>query len=84
MKSAFWLAYQRNHQQSCATNSADHYRYRRHWIRSLRRHSPTHYDVGWYAESLGLEPFSTAVTLRTIDWGRVSASGITGPVGKLP
>jgi len=84
MKSSLWIAYQSNVRQSRPTNNRENYYWLRHHTRKLRTHSPTHYDVSWYADSLGIEPWSDQVVRRVVDGGRVSASGITGPVGKLP
>ena len=76
--------YQSNHRQPQACRTAAHYRYLRQSIRRLKSHSPTHYAVLWYADSLGMDAYSVAVTTRSEHFGRVWASGVTGPVGKLP
>lgn len=53
-------------------------------IRRLRRMSPTHYDVSWFATSLGLTQYSTAVTERHYQYGRVYAIGMSKPSHRLP
>lgn len=72
--------YQRNNKQNRPCNAA-YYRELRQHIRRLRSHSPTHYDVLWYANSLGLEDYSTDVAVLTPCGYHV---GMTGPVGQLP
>jgi len=73
-------AYQRNRKQDrpCQASS---YQSLRQQIRRLRRHSPTHYDVLWYENSLGLDGWSAEVAVLTPCGYHV---GITGPVGTLP
>jgi hypothetical protein len=71
--------YTANHKQARPCATRDGYLYLRRHTRRLRRHSPTHYDVSWFADSLGLTPYSTACTVR--GYGTL---GIIRPVGKLP
>lgn len=50
--------------QSHPTHNRASYEYVRRQIRTLRRHSPKHMDVLWYASSLGIEPFEVYVCKR--------------------
>jgi hypothetical protein len=78
------ITYRSNYPQGVAIRGREAYYSLRSSIRRLRRHSPTHMDVLWYADSLGLGLIEVSVSYRKLDWGRVSAIGITGPVGYLP
>lgn len=84
MLSVYWIAYQRNYKQPVAIRGRAAWYQLRSLMRRLRRDNPTNMDVLYYAHSLAMDEWSTAVVCRKVDWGRVSASGITGPVGKLP
>lgn len=53
-----------NHRQSHPTHDRASYEHTRRWVRSLRRHSPTHMDVLWYANSLGIGKYDVWVTRR--------------------
>ena len=54
-----------NYKQSRATSTRAHYEHIRASIRRLKRHSPNHPDVAWYADSLGMVPYRTDATIRT-------------------
>ena len=62
------------------------YKDMRQSIRKLRSHSPTHRDVDYYADGLGLGPEDTRVTVRHFAYNGhfICCIGITGPVGTLP
>jgi len=63
------VVYQANYKQTTPCHSREYYRSKRHHIRSLRRHWPTHMDVLYWQNSLGLEEWETFVTKRTTyDW----------------
>lgn len=61
-----------HYRQSHPTHDRASYEHVRRHVRTLRRHSPTHYDVLWYQESLGIVPYEVWVTKR---WGYSFVAG---------
>lgn len=74
---------QGNYRQSRPCSSREYYESKRRDIRRLRKYWSNHPDVHYWANSLGLDGWSTAATVRrTYDWP--SQSWIDLPRDILP
>jgi hypothetical protein len=81
------VIFQRNQHQGvpCGNNGIysgrEIYTRLRRDMRRIRQTAPRHLDLHWYARSLSLDKWDSAVVIR---YPESKASGITGPVGRLP